>query len=67
MPGRDWTGTVWQPIYTDACKYNKVMAALCFGVFVWEAFMTHPEDWSFKRYPTDGVLIRGMTYFRIYR
>lgn len=66
MPGRDWTGTVWQPIYTDACQHNEVAAGLCFGLFVWEAFMKHPADWSFGRYSKDDIPILGMTNFRIH-
>ena len=66
MPGQDWTGTVWEPIYTDACRSDEVAAGLCFGLFVWEAFMDHPAAWSFGRYEKDGIPIQGMTYFRIH-
>ena len=64
--GQDWTGTVWEPIYTDACRSDEVAAGLCFGLFVWEAFMDHPAAWSFGRYEKDGIPIQGMTYFRIH-
>lgn len=67
MPGSDWTGTVWQPIYTDACTYNKDAARLCFGIFVWEAFMNHPKDWSFVPHATDDIPIQGKTYFRVHK
>ena len=67
MPGNDWTGTVWQPIYKDACQGDKVASGLCFGLFVWQAFQDHPEDWSFGRYRKGGTEIRGLTYFRIHR
>ena len=66
MPGSDWTGTVWEPIYTNACQCDTVAAALCFGLFVWEAAMNHPDTWSFGRYEKDGIPIRSMTYFRIH-
>lgn len=66
MPGNDWSGTVWQPIYTEACQYDTVASGLCFGLFVWEAFQNHPEDWSFGRYEKDGIEISGLTYFRIH-
>ena len=66
MPGSDWTGTVWEPIYTNACQYDTVAAGLCFGLFVWEAFMGHSAAWSFGRYEKDGIPIQGMTYFRIH-
>ena len=66
MPGSDWTGSGWEPIYTDACRFDPVAAGLCFGLFVWEAFMDHPAAWSFGRYEKDGIPIQGMTYFRIH-
>ena len=66
MPGNDWSGTVWQPIYTEACQYDKVASGLCFGLFVWEAFQNHEDDWSFGRYEKDGIQINGLTYFRIH-
>lgn len=65
MPRSDWTGTVWHPIYTDACNYNEAAAGRCLGLFVWEAFMNHPKDWSFGCYPKDDMPIQGMTYFRV--
>ena len=67
MPGNDWNGTVWQPIYTDACQYDHVASGLCFGLFVWEAFQNHCADWSFGRYEKNGIRIGGLTYFRIHR
>ena len=66
IPGRDWAGTVWRPIYTDACHHNRDAAGRCFGLFVWEAFMKHPEDWSFGQYRANEIEPRGMTYFRIH-
>ena len=66
MPGSDWTGTVWEPIYANACQYDTVAAGLCFGLFVWEAAMNHSDTWSFGRYEKDGMPIRSMTYFRIH-
>lgn len=30
MPGSDWTGTPWEPIYTDACDYDVVASGYCF-------------------------------------
>ena len=65
IPGSDWTSTVWQPIYTDACQHDEVASGRCFGLFVWEAFMDHPDAWSFVRAEKDGIEIKGLTYFRI--
>ena len=65
MPGSDWTGTPWEPIYTEACDYNEVASGYCFGLFVWVMLQEHPETWGFGRYEKDGVPIRSMTYFRL--
>jgi hypothetical protein len=65
MPGNDWTGTPFEPIYTKACEYDEVASGLCFGLFVWVIFQEHELAWSFGRYKKDGMQIRGMTYFRI--
>ena len=66
MPGNDWTDTVWQPIFTDACQRNRELSGLCFGLFVWEVFRDHPDAWSFGRYEKDGIPIESLTYFRIH-
>ena len=65
MPGNDWTGTVWDPIFTTACRRDTVASGLCFGLFVWEVMRDHPDAWSFGRYEKDGIPIRSLTYFRI--
>ena len=63
MPGNDWTGTLWEPIYTDACDYDEVASGRCFGLFVWAVLMDHTETWGFGRYEKHGVPIQSMTYF----
>jgi hypothetical protein len=65
MPGADWEGTAFQPIYEKACLFDEEAAAKCFGLFVWEVFMEHAEEWSFGRFDRGGMPIGGMTYFRI--
>ena len=67
MPGNDWTGTVWEHIYTDACQYNVELSGYCFGLFVWQEIQEHPEAWSFGRYEKGGIPIDSLTYFRITR
>ena len=67
MPGRNWRGTVFWPIYDSACRRNEEAAALFFGQIVWKVFMDREDDWSFGRYEKDRVPIRGLTYFRINR
>ena len=65
MPGSNWNGTPWQPIYEKACEKDFNAAARCFGLFVWEAFLQHHETWSFGRYELNGEEIGSITYFRV--
>ena len=65
VPGSDWKDTPFEPIYTKACEYDEVAAALCFGLVFWVCMQKHPSDWSFGRYQKDGIDIRGLTYFQI--
>jgi hypothetical protein len=65
IPGADWRGTVFQPIYDTACIGDERAAARFFGLIVWDTFMRHSEWWSFGRYEKDGIPIEGMTYFRV--
>lgn len=65
IPGADWRGTVFQPIYERACHQDEGAAARFFGLIVWDTFLRHPEWWSFGRYEKDGTPIEGMTYFKI--
>src|SRR3954454_25085175 len=50
MPGRNWIGTAFQPIWEKACLKNDEAAAKCFGLILWEVMMEHPEDWSFRKF-----------------
>jgi hypothetical protein len=65
MPGDDWTGTPYEPIYRKACRCDQKAAAQCFGLFVWEAFMKHPDVWTSEHFEKNGEPIRGRTYFKI--
>jgi hypothetical protein len=68
MPGNNWTGTVFEPIYTKSCRYNEEHSGLFFGLLVWDYFMNHnTDDWSFGRFENNGVPIRSITYFKINR
>jgi len=64
MPGSDWTGTVFYPIY-EACKKNVDQAAMFFGLIVYKVFMDRPEWWSFGEYEVDGRPIGSKTYFKL--
>lgn len=64
IPGSDWTGTVFYPIYV-ASNYDPEIAAKFFGQLVWCYFRDREDVWAFGRYKKDEVPIRGLTYFRI--
>jgi hypothetical protein len=65
IPGADWSGTPYEPIYLRACRRDEQAAAKCFGLLVWEVFLERSEAWSFGRFEKDGFPIAGLTYFRI--
>ena len=65
IPGSDWFGTVYQPIYDKACHCNEESAAKFFGLILWHVVMEHEEAWSFGRYRLGDMPIEGLTYFRI--
>ena len=67
MPGRDWTGTVYAPIYDKAARQSYDASAKCFGLMVWVVFMERPETWSSGRFELNGRDIGSRTYFRVHR
>ena len=64
IPGNNWTGTIYEPIYSKACNNDITLSGLCFGLFVWYAFQQDENEWYFGRFAKDGIPIKGMTYFR---
>ena len=63
MPGNDWTGTVFEPLYY-ACGRNETQSGLFFGLIVFKVLMERTDYvWGFGRFEKDGVAIRSMTYF----
>jgi hypothetical protein len=65
MPGHDWTGTPFEPIYFNAARQSYEASARCFGLMVWEVFMERPERWTSGRFEKDGQEIGSRTYFRV--
>ena len=65
IPGNDWTGTEYQPIYDKACNQDENASAKFFGLILWHVVMEHDECWSFGRYQLGDIPIDGLTYFRI--
>jgi hypothetical protein len=65
LPGSDWTGTPFEPIYTKAARQDFTRSALFFGQLVWYTVMQRPEAWASGRYQVEGVDIGSRTYFRL--
>lgn len=63
MPGDDWTGGPFEPIWSQAARRNESVAGMMFGLMVWYTFMHRDEDWMFHRYEQ---LADGLTYFVIH-
>jgi len=63
IPGNDWTGTVYDPIY-PACGNSKETSGLFFGLILFNILMNRTDAvWGFGRFEKDGVPIRRKTYF----
>lgn len=62
IPGNDWTGTVFEPIYT-ACGKNIVSSALFFGLILFDLMIKRQDVWGFGKYEKNGIPIKGITYF----
>ena len=62
IPGSDWTGTVYEPLYI-ACGRSVEQAGWFFGLIVWQVMIDHPEEWVFKPADKDGDIL-GTTYWR---
>ena len=43
LPGSDWRGTPFQPIYDKAARGDFTRSAMFFGQLVWYAVMNRPE------------------------
>lgn len=65
LPGSDWTGTPFEPIYSKVANKNQSLSGMLFGLMVWYTVMQRPERWASGRYQLDGKDISSRTYFRI--
>ena len=65
IPGNDWSGSIWEPIYIAAEK-DFSRAGMIFGALVFETMMNRKEDWSLGKYQVNGHDIGSTTYFRIH-
>lgn len=64
IPGKDWTNTVWEPIYV-ASRNNISLAGMVFGTLLFEVMMNRSENWSLGKYQVNDRDIGSTTYFRI--
>ena len=65
LPGSDWTGTAFEPIYSKATRQDFDRSALFFGQLVWYTVMKRPERWASGRYQLDERDIGSGSYFRL--
>lgn len=65
IPGNDWSGTVFDPIYSKDCSCDEDAAGMFFGLILWDVLMHREDVWGFGRYSKNGVPITGLTYFRL--
>ncbi|RQN12498.1 hypothetical protein EHW71_02460 [Clostridium butyricum] len=65
IPGNDWTGTVYEPIYTKACNNNIDLSGQCFGLILFKVMIDRKDVWGFGRYKNNGMDIKGITYFKL--
>lgn len=64
MPGSNWEGTVFEPIYIALGK-NKKKAALFFGLIVYKIFMDREDAWACGKFELNGKAIGSLTYFKV--
>jgi hypothetical protein len=71
VPGADWTGTPYQPIYSAistrfapdiAVEYS----AKFLGLLFMDVAIARPEKWGFGHYELAGKPIKGRTYFLLH-
>jgi hypothetical protein len=63
----DWQGTVFQPIYEDACGMHEERAGMFYGNVWKNVIIDRPERWigirSEPTFPQRGISLAGKTYF----
>lgn len=61
IPGKDWTNTVFQPIYEKASDCNEELAAKIFGLVLMQNFIDNDKEWVFMK--PENTDIKGSYYF----
>ena len=49
LPGKDWTGTVFQPIYEKAAGYNEELVAKIYGLVLMKNIIDNDKEWVFMK------------------
>lgn len=65
LPGSDWSGTPFTPIFEKAALRNFELSGKFFGLITWVVFMERSERWASGKYEKNGVPIPSRTYFRV--
>lgn len=60
IPGSDWRGTLYEPIWI-ACQKNDTLAAQFYGQILYQVMIDRPEKWCFG----DFTHAKGKTYFKL--
>lgn len=61
IPGTNWEGTPYYPIY-EALK-NVEEAGKLFGLLMWETIQEHEETWAVTNYPNSDI--KGKVYYKV--
>jgi len=61
IPGSDWTETVWEPVYTNACGEDDEHSAQFFGLLVCQVLIDRDEKWYFLK---QSDFAKSMIYFK---
>ncbi len=63
----DWTGTVFDPIYSIACNYSEQQAGTLYATVWKKVLIARPERWigirSDPTFPQGGFSLQGKSYF----
>lgn len=65
IPGPDWSGTPYMPIFTRACREDFNAAAGCLGKIFMSRVIAHPDLWRSIKQPKDRKDPEGLetTYY----
>lgn len=60
IPGNNWEGTVFAPIFHIACGGDYELSGMCFGLFLWYIMQERDDSW----YVMDSENVKGKVYFK---